>query len=272
MTEFTIESSRGRVVVDSYGAYIRTLRLLGTEVLMKSGDNSQTHGGCATLIPFANRVRSASYKWRGRNYRLPKNSGENSIHGFTKEMDWEVKQENGSLVLSTTIDGEDYPTILECQSTISLTDNSLSIKIEIFNTGDYATPLSIGLHPYFIHDGRWRIKRPSSLKMLNYVDSYFPDGTMTNIDSKKLSSKGKTEFDNCFYVGPNLILETATHEVSIRTENMDYFVIYNGDYSNGDSVAIEPMTSAPDAFNNRIGLVTLRPNSKFYCSAIFSSC
>ncbi|MEM4777996.1 MAG: hypothetical protein QW062_00930 [Thermoplasmatales archaeon] len=130
-------------------------------------------------------------------------------------------------------------------------------------------PLSIGLHPYFLHGGSWKVRQPSKVKKLNYIDTYFPDGTMTEINSEYLSSGNQREFDNCFLVGPSLSLETAHHIIDIQTENMNYFVIYNGKYSSGKSVAVEPMTSAPDAFNNGIGLITLKSNSKFTCSSTF---
>lgn len=78
--------------------------------------------------------------------------------------------------------------------------------------------------------------------MLNYVDTFFPDGTTTDIESGLLSSKIDKEFDNCFLVGPELILRTKEGTIKIQTENMNYFVLYTGKYSNRKSVAVEPMT------------------------------
>lgn len=58
-----------------------------------------------------------------------------------------------------------------------------------------------------------------------------------------------------------LALRISDMEILTRSRNgrtTDYFVIYNGKYSRGESVAIEPMTSAPDTFNNGIGVITLK--------------
>jgi len=40
---------------------------------------------------------------------------------------------------------------------------------------------------------------------------------------------------------------------------MPFFVLYNGKYAEGKSIAIEPLTGAPDAFNNGIGLKIIDP-------------
>ncbi|MEM0312853.1 MAG: aldose 1-epimerase [Thermoplasmatales archaeon] len=269
MTEHIINLNESRVVIDTYGAYVRSLQLSGSDILMESEDGNQTHGGCATLIPFANRVRGASYFWLGKRYCLPRNDGNNSIHGFTKDMNWDISAGDTKVVLNTVIDRKDYPSKLKCQSMIELKEHSLIIRFIISNVGDIDAPLSIGLHPYFLHGGSWKVRQPSKVKKLNYIDTYFPDGTMTEINSEYLSSGNQREFDNCFLVGPSLSLETAHHIIDIQTENMNYFVIYNGKYSSGKSVAVEPMTSAPDAFNNGIGLITLKSNSKFTCSSTF---
>ncbi|MEM0135014.1 MAG: aldose 1-epimerase [Thermoplasmatales archaeon] len=269
MTTHIINLNGSQVVVESHGAYISSLRLSDNEILMKSEDGNQTHGGCASLIPFANRVRDASYSWRGRKYSLPRNDGNNSIHGFTKDLNWDISTVDTKMILNSEIDREDYPSRLKCQSMIELKEDSILIRFTISNVGDIDVPLSIGLHPYFLHEGSWKVRQPSKVKKLNYVDEYFPDGTMTEVDSEYLSSGKGREFDNCFLVGSSLSFESANHVLNIQTDNMNYFVIYNGKYSNGKSVAVEPMTSAPNAFNNGIGLVTLRSNSKFSCSSTF---
>jgi len=267
---YTVETKGSRVDVNSLGAHIDSLWLSGKEVLMKSDDSIQTHGGCAILIPFANRVREAKYSWFGKVYQLPKNNGENSIHGFTKDMEWEISKTDKGMILSTEIKRQDYPSELKCGSRIELSEESLKIGFTFSNVGDEDVPLSVGLHPYFLHGGSWEVEEPARLRMLNYVDTFFPNGTTTDVESAFLSSKTNREFDNCFFVGSELILRINAGTIKIQTENMNYFVLYNGNYSNQKSVAVEPMTSAPDAFNNRIGLINLKKNSKFTCSSRFT--
>lgn len=272
MTILRVASGSSILELDSHGAYVKTLMLSGKEILMDSTDGVSTHGGCTLLIPYANRVRNASYRWRGKDYYLPKNNGQHSIHGFTRDMEWEVLSESASdtLSLRTEVEREDYPSKLECESCFRLSEKFLEISLSFLNSGSMDLPLSVGFHPYFLHDGYWKIEAPSEIKILNYGDSYFPDGTTSDFDSGLLTSTNPKELDNCFHVGSNLTLITKNYKIAVHNENMEYFVIYNGEYSRGSSVAIEPMTSAPDAFNNGIGLIKLSPNDKFSCSTRFT--
>lgn len=256
--------------IDSHGAYLKTLSLSNREILMPSPDGNQTHGGCALLVPYANRVRNAAYSWKGKEYHLPKNDGANSIHGLTKDMNWESSVKGTEIELSTVIEDEGYPSILKCNVIYRLNDASLEVDMLFMNAGGEGVPLSVGMHPYFNHAGNWSIEPASTMKMLNYADSYFPDGTSKGINPPIISSEDQREYDNCFLVGSSVKLTAKDYEMKIATSNMDYFVVYNGKYANRQSVAVEPMTSAPDAFNNRIGLVTLEPSKTFSCSAKFS--
>ena len=62
-----------------------------------------------------------------------------------------------------------------------------------------------------------------------------------------------------------LELSSEYGQIKLERKNMPYFVLYNGKYSRGESVALEPMTGAPDAFNNRIGITEVEPAGEFTC-------
>ena len=47
---------------------------------------------------------------------------------------------------------------------------------------------------------------------------------------------------------------------------MPYIVIYNGEHAGNNAVAIEPMTGAPDAYHNGIGIISLDKGNEFKCS------
>jgi aldose 1-epimerase len=99
---------------------------------------------------------------------------------------------------------------------------------------------------------------------MNYVDTYFPDGTYTDLD---LKNKNLLDIvlDNAFYLDSDIILNDDAHTVKIIRYNMPYIVLYNGIYANRNSIAIEPMTGAPNVFNNHIGLINLKKNHEFKC-------
>ncbi len=269
MTDYEIAEKGSRLTFDSIGAYVRSLSLAGVDILMKTPDGEQTHGGAAILIPYANRVRNATYRWEGKDYHLPKNSGEHSIHGLTRTLNWDVYKESQKAVLTTIIRNEGYPEELGVRLNMAVDSNSFWIQMNFKNSGKTSVPLSPGMHPYFRFKDSWQIRAYAKIKMLEYADGYFPDGNMVRVDQDLLSSESGQAFDNCFTMGNRITLMLGNHSISIETENMPYFVIYNGRYSDGKSVAVEPMVGAPDAFNNRIGLVMLGPLEQFTCSAKF---
>ena len=221
------------------------------------------------LIPFANRIRNASYLWHGKEYLLPRNNGLNSIHGLTRGVDWDVEQYRNRVAMHTVIDRDDFPTELRCDNQLELSATSATIGFSFDNEGARDAPLTPGMHPYFLFRKHWRIKSPKEVRKLLYRDDYFPDGNYSTVSSASLSSDSLDSFDNCYEVGSSLTVDLGDHEIEIVTGNMQYFVVYNGEYSRGASVAVEPMVGAPDAFNNGIGLVTLPPGERFNCSASF---
>ena len=255
--------------IDRVGAYVDSLQLKGRQILMPSPDGRETHGGCAVMIPFANRIRNGVYSWKNHTYSLPRNDGLNSIHGLVRHEKWEYaneeEQNHNSTTLQYRLASTGYPAVLEVVNAYSLGRDFFDIATTIKNTGEISSPLVVGFHPYFNFQGRWQLKHDSEIMMLNYRDRYFPDGSTLQVNFNDDEAIHQRSFDNCFVGGGNLVFSAGNYDLRITRRNMNYFVLYNGQYSRGQSVAIEPMTGAPDAFNNQIGLVTIEPQKTFEC-------
>lgn len=265
METISLEGSKAEIKPE--GAYMSSLLLDGKEIIKESKDGHQTHGGAAVLIPYAGRVRNARYVYEGTEYNLPKNNGENSIHGFLKNLKWDVRENEGtSVLLSCEFSDPGYPTSIRADVNYELEKNKLTVSTAILNTGGKTAPLLIGFHPYFRISGDWSIKHTSELEQLNFVDGYFPDGTSTPVDFNGLTRMNDMEFDSCFRGGGAVSLRSDSFTMRMERENMPYLVVYNGTYSEGKSVAIEPMTGAPDSFNNGIGRIDLHSSEEFRCS------
>lgn len=265
MSLHVIQSGNSFLEFDTHGAYIRSLSLSGAEILMKSSDGHQTHGGCAALIPYANRVRNASYLWCGKRYSLPRNNGDHSIHGFAKDQNWTVEISGNKATLTTELSASGYPSRVKCSIVMEIFAERLSVGMGFLNEGEIKAPLSPGFHPYFLFKDRWQITPVKEPMMLEYEDSFFPTGELIPFDPMELSSDSGRIFDNCFRMGQSIKLNLGHLSLNLRNENMPYFVVYNGKYSGGVSVAVEPMVGAPDAFNNGMGLITLDPGNQFHC-------
>ena len=243
----------------------------GTEILKQSNDGKETHGGAAVLIPFANRVRDHTYRFEGKTYQLPADSGNHSIHGLVRHVKWDVLQkEDDSVELGYVLTDPGYPSRLHNIVKYRIDGQSFTTKFEIENIGERNSPVMIGVHPYFLTPGDWDITADKPVKRLEYADRYFPTGEMTDFSMHQLTSKSGTAFDNCFLGDGDLHLHNGMNHILIERENMPYFQVYNGEYAEGKSVAIEPMTGAPDSFNNKLGLITIEPGGKFVCSYTIS--
>lgn len=257
--------------IDQVGSYVMKLFIDGTEILKQSNDGKETHGGAAVLIPFANRVRDHTYRFEGKTYQLPVDSGNHSIHGLVRHVKWDVLQkEDDSVELGYVLTDPGYPSRLHNIVKYRIDGQSFTTKFEIENIGERNSPVMIGVHPYFLTPGDWDITADKPVKRLEYADRYFPTGEMTDFSMHQLTSKSGTAFDNCFLGDGDLHLHNGMNHILIERENMPYFQVYNGEYAEGKSVAIEPMTGAPDSFNNKLGLITIEPGGKFVCSYTIS--
>lgn len=266
----TISHNNSRAEIDTTGAYVRNLSMGGREILMPSLDGNDTHGGMAVMLPFANRIRNAEYKWDGKTYRLPRNNGNHSIHGLTRDAEWSVVHRGESTAsLTYSLISEGYPVPLFLKVSYNLNDTEFNVAIEARNEGKVTAPFMAGMHPYFNFDGIWALESQRNLLELNYAGQYFPDGTFKSIGPGNLgSSSGKT-YDNTFIAGCPVTMVSKGTRIRIVTKEMPYLVVYSGQYSQGRSVALEPMTGAPDSFNNRIGVITIQPGKSFRCESAF---
>lgn len=266
-----LQHGSSRAEIDTIGAYVRSVALDGAELLKQTHDSVDTHGGMALLIPYANRVKAAKYAWNDREYFLPKNNGKHSIHGLTRSLNWDHKDKKEDKVTMTVRLSEDaYPVPLRVETTYSITDVQFTVCIDAHNEGKISAPFMAGMHPYFLFDREWGIQSNHTFLRLNYEDSFFPDGSITPVEPASLNSSSSLTYDNSYIVGDSLSIWTGNRRVTLNTRSMPFFVVYNGEYAQGRSVAVEPMSGAPDAFNNGIGLITIPSGEHVRCTASFT--
>ena len=249
---------------DSKGAYLEYLEKDGIDLIRKSPDGNSTHGGAAVLFPFGNRVRDAEYTYDNRNYQLPRNDGKNSIHGLVRDLIFDSIEGDNYIEFSRHLQSDSYPGEAEIKIRYEFSENSFETTFCVKSlTGKI--PVEIGFHPYFIIDGAYSIAYSGTMKKLNYSDKYFPDGTTTtvNYNGKEINNM---KLDNCFYLNSPISIRDKTHSVTIIRKNMPYIVIYNGEHAGNNAVAIEPMTGAPDAYHNGIGILSLDKGNDFKCA------
>ena len=292
ITEFVIQenlSGNRFVVVPELGGIVRQLSLrkdLTLFSVLKTPPTphtleADTQSASALLFPFASRIPEGRYKFLGKEYQLAQNESgtSNAIHGLVRKQKFSleeqsIKAEQASIKLSYSLkDLEGYP--FDVAFTILYTlhiDGRFVLKYEATNIGSEPSPIMFGWHPYF-HLGHetadaWKIKIPSE-QIVDFDDNMIPIGSkpFTNDQPMLLYKKA---LDNCFIVKSNsgtavteLISDNQHVTLHIEQESGEgkfkYLVVYTPPAK--DCVAIEPLTSNVNAFNNGEGLNILAPSN-----------
>ena len=167
MQLFTLTNAKGmEVAITNYGGIIVSVKV--PDRAGKPGDVvlgfDKLDGYTATPPPpyfgaligrYGNRIGGAKFKLNGTEYTLPKNNGDNCLHGGKRGFDkvvWRAAPAAGgrSLELSyVSPDGEEgFPGNLTVQVTYSLNDNN-ELGIEYGATTDKLTVVNLTNHSYF---------------------------------------------------------------------------------------------------------------------------
>ncbi|MHB8361668.1 MAG: aldose 1-epimerase, partial [Thermoplasmataceae archaeon] len=259
----TLKEKNSSAIINEIGFHINELILDGIEILKPSNDGHQTHGGCAFLLPYANRIKNGIYKFNSEIYEFQKNAEGNSIHGFGKELLWEVKKNKHIVDGMCNIIAPGYPFNLKVNIRLELDSSTFRVRFHFKNGGKTQLPLSPGAHPYFLFSEKWTIKFSEQVEIVEYKDNFFPTGNFIKIGNVDEYFTYQSNFDNCYKGGGVIEMEDNGKKVSLIRDDMTYFVLYNGKYSEGKSIAIEPMCSPPNSFNNRISLISLNPGDEY---------
>ncbi|MEO8051017.1 MAG: aldose epimerase family protein [Acidobacteriota bacterium] len=161
---YTLTNAKGLVAtITNYGGRIVSLKVPDKTGAM--GDvvagfdsldgylNQNPYFG-ALIGRYANRIGHAQFKLDGVLYRLPKNNGDNSLHGGPRGFDkvvWTAREmPDGGLELSyLSKDGEEgYPGNLKATVRYHLTDAN-EVRIEYSATTDKDTVVNLSNHTYF---------------------------------------------------------------------------------------------------------------------------
>lgn len=236
----------------------------------------------AKLSPFVCRLQNGSYQLHEQDYKVDSfYMDEHAIHGFmyAKPFTRIHQQETNGLIAATFLheyDGHNkgFPFPYSLQVTYELSaDATLTIRTTATNTGSEVIPMSDGWHPYFtlgnsINDLWLQIKASN---MLEFDEDLLPTGNVVPATQfAELQPIGDTTLDNSFTADfaqsqPMVVLEqkgVLTLEI-YPAESYRFIQVYTPGHRK--SIAIENLSSAPNAFNNGIGLIYLLPgeNAQF---------
>lgn len=271
-------------VVVTVGAGLRSYTVGGRDVVDGYGPEEMANAGRGqVLIPWPNRIEDGSYEFGGRWHHLPLTEPEaqNAIHGLVRWDAWSVvEHETDRAVLEHTLYPQPgYPFSLALSVEYALSDEGLRVTSSATNIGRESCPYGSGQHPY-VKLGTDRVDtlflRAPGATVLETNGRGLPvnvepvDGT--EYDFRDPQPIGSTRLDHAFTdLGRG---EDGVARVELRDpggdrtltlwldESFEYLQLFTGDLLpsvNRRSLAVEPMTCAPNAFRTGDGLLILEP-------------
>jgi aldose 1-epimerase len=213
---------------------------------------------------------------------LTEPAAHNAIHGLTRWSTWQLAHSNHqSLRLQHQLHPQPgYPFALRCELAYRLSSAGLTVETRATNVGAGACPYATGAHPYLSLGTR----TVDDLTVRVPAAAYYPtdergiptrrrpvDGT--DRDLRQPRRLGDLQLDTAFTDlardpdGGATVLVCAPDGGELRLwlgPAYRYVEIFTGDSlaepaRRRRGLGVEPMTAAPDAYNNGDGLLVLQP-------------
>lgn len=291
--EVSLHRGATTLVVARRGAAVQVLRVGDRDVFQPAvPGETAAFTGCV-LTPWPNRIADGRYRFAGVEYQLPINEPEtgSALHGLGWDVDWRVldvgsddKTEYVDLRLDATpVDG--YPFHVVTTVRYTLVDDGIRVDALAENVGRQPCPYALGFHPY-LSAGRTPTGGEASVDdctlRLGVRRRFLTDARQIPVgdvaadgwlDGYPLAGR---RLDDGFF---DVVVENdgLAHARLSRPDGFvvdlwaepvfAFWQVYTGDkraaaYARR-GVAVEPMTAAPNAFNNHQGLLILAPGESF---------
>jgi aldose 1-epimerase len=284
--QYEIISGAHRAVVTEVGATLRKFSVDGRDVVRGFGpDQMSTAGRGQNLIPWPNRIRDGRYIFNGvtQQLGLTEPARHNASHGLARYVPWVLVDKQPELVISRVRihPQPGWPGTLGAMITHRVGQEGLTVTVEATNSGATELPFGYGAHPYLT----------VGESTVDEVAVTVPAASYLEVDDRLLPTK-ITPVDGTVYdlrSGPVLRsanLDTAMTDLARDSdgrwrvklilgdrhaelwgdETMRWVQLFTGGPNRDWSIAVEPMTCGPDAFNvgpTHDGMRVLAPGEAF---------
>jgi aldose 1-epimerase len=282
-----IASGRDRAVVVEVGGDLRTLTLGGREILDGYGEWEMAGSGRGQVLqPWPNRLRDGRYDFDGRTYQVPLNEPElgNAIHGLVRWVQWNRADRTADRVTMEHVlyPRPGYPFTLRLSLEYALVDGGLRVRTTTTNVGAEACPFGAGAHPWLrtgtasIDTARLHV--PATAAMWS-DERCIPNRTGpvagTELDFRVERPIGDVRIDNAFTglardadgIARVSLAAPDGHGVEVWFDRAyPYVMLSTGDVLpdvDRRSIAIEPMSCPPNAFQSGESVIRLEPGATF---------
>ena len=242
------------------------------------------------LIPWPNRIRDGSYEFGGRRHQLALDDvpERDAIHGLVRWAAWTVAahEPNRAVMAHRLHPQPGYPFSLDLEIEYLLSDAGLRVRTTAVNTGSAPAPYGYGAHPYLSFGGKsidTLVLQVPAHTVLSSDERGIPIGSGpakgTELDFRAPRPIGSTRLDHAFTdldrdgdgrARVTLWIPTRTRVLELWVdEEHSHLMLFSGDPLpdvNRRSLAVEPMTCPPNAFQSGEHVITLQPEQSFTSS------
>jgi len=287
--QILIEAGDQRAVAVEVGGGLRSYTAAGRDLLDGYGvDEMSPSGRGQLLIPWPNRLADGSYEFDGRPHQLPLNEQErgNAIHGLVRWRRWIVRErETSRATLEHVLHPQPgYPFSLALSVEYALSPTGLAVRTTATNVGNDPCPYGCGAHPYLTLGTPTVdsvVLRAPGRTIFISDDRGLPIGSAAaeeaaGLDFRTPRRVGPTKLDHAFadlerdddglarveLTDP----DTGTGLTLWVDEAYDYLMLFTGDQLPDiarRSLAVEPMTCPPNAFNSGEAVIRLEPGASW---------
>jgi aldose 1-epimerase len=242
-------------------------------------ESSRLPAASFLMVPYSNRIENGTFTFQGRRYQLA-HGERHAIHGDVRTRPWKVVSETATRLTCTlrSADHEsvNWPWPFEAEAEYTMSDNTFSSRLALWNRGETAMPAGFGWHPYF---NRSLTPEGEPVHLCFTVAGVYPDANDNRIPSgpaqpltpeQDFSAEKPLDpdrfFDHCFqgYDGRGYI---AWPESGVKlsfdcSPACQHLIVYNPPFP---VFAVEPVTNANNGVNLYAagwpdsGVVTLAP-------------
>jgi aldose 1-epimerase len=284
--QFALTFDDQRAVVTEVGAGLRVYTVGDRDVIDGyPQDQMCSIGRGQLLLPWPNRIEDGRYEFAGTTYQTPltEPARHNALHGLTRWVNWSAVEQDPDRVLMSLVlhPQEGYPFSLELHAEYRLSAAGLTVRTMATNVGSQAAPYGAGHHPYLtvgmlIDQALMKIP---ALMRLEVNDRLIPTGRLlpvkgTAFDFLELRPIGSLSMDTAFatlvpdsdgLIRVQVQAPGGTLAVTLWMEpSYRFLMVFTPDAISEvsrrrRSLAVEPMTCAPNAFRSGDGLIVLQP-------------
>jgi aldose 1-epimerase len=283
--QYRIAHGNQQATVVEVGAAVREYRVGDREIFQSYPEHDVSwayHG--AVLLPWPNRLRDGRYEFDGEPHQvaLTEPLRHNALHGLAAWVPSTLVEHAPACVTlrCRIFPSPGYPFRLDTLVTYELGDDGLVVTTTSTNDGDRACPYALGFHPY-VSAGPGAIIDDCTLhidasRRLLLDDRLIPVGDEP-VDGTAYDFRGDQPLaDRILDTGFTDVTADAAglsfvrvagsdgHTVEVWADaNFGFWQVYSGEDLPAPlrrrSLAVEPMTAAPNAFQTGQGLLRLEP-------------